>query len=65
MRVFLLSRAALPASSSTSAHRYSITAARYTAAPPLRNKPCHLTGVEYKSTLGERRKRCGTYAMRH
>merc|ERR1711883_38115 len=33
MRLFLLSRAALPASSSTSAARYSRTAARYTGAP--------------------------------
>merc|ERR1712078_953530 len=33
MRLFLLSRAALPASSSTSALRYSRTAARYTGAP--------------------------------
>ena len=32
-RVFLLSRLALPASSSTSAVRYSSTAARYTGAP--------------------------------
>jgi hypothetical protein len=32
-RVFLLSRLALPASSSTSAARYSSTAARYTGAP--------------------------------
>ena len=31
--VFLLSRAALPASSNTSAARYSMTAARYTGAP--------------------------------
>ncbi|PUZ71695.1 hypothetical protein GQ55_2G334300 [Panicum hallii var. hallii] len=33
MRVFLLSLAAFPASSSTSAARYSRTAARYTGAP--------------------------------
>ncbi|KAF6248399.1 hypothetical protein COO60DRAFT_468234 [Scenedesmus sp. NREL 46B-D3] len=38
MRFFLLSRAALPASSSTSAARYSSTAARYTGAPaPMRS----------------------------
>jgi len=38
MRVFLLSRAALPDSSSTSAARYSRTAARYTGAPaPMRS----------------------------
>jgi len=33
IRVFLLSRAALPASSSTSAAKYSSTAERYTGAP--------------------------------
>jgi hypothetical protein len=43
MRVFLLSRDALPASSSSSAVRYSSTAARYTGAPaPTRDAylPC-------------------------
>ncbi|CAM9458403.1 unnamed protein product [Scytosiphon promiscuus] len=53
MRAFLLSRAALPASSSTSAVRYSRTAARYTGAPPptrlenlpfLRKRPIRPTG---------------------
>uniref|UniRef100_A0A5F9CKJ6 Histone H2A n=1 Tax=Oryctolagus cuniculus TaxID=9986 RepID=A0A5F9CKJ6_RABIT len=39
MRVFLLSRAALPASSRISAVRYSSTAARYTGAPaPTRSE---------------------------
>ena len=33
MRDFLLSRLALPANSSTSAHKYSSTAAKYTGAP--------------------------------
>lgn len=35
IRVFLLSRAALPANSRISAARYSSTAARYTGAPDL------------------------------
>jgi hypothetical protein len=39
MRVFLLSRAAFPASSRISAVRYSITAAMYTAAPPAILEP--------------------------
>ena len=34
IRLFLLSRAAFPASSKISAHKYSSTAARYTGAPP-------------------------------
>ena len=40
IRVFLLSRAALPANSRISAARYSRTAARYTGAPNnnMRNK---------------------------
>ena len=41
MRVFLLSRAAFPASSRISAARYSSTAARYTGAPaPIRLAYC-------------------------
>jgi hypothetical protein len=43
MRDFLLSRAAFPASSKTSAARYSRTEARYTGAPPVE---CPLTIVK-------------------
>ena len=41
IRFFLLSRDAFPANSSISAHRYSMTAARYTGAPlPTRLAYC-------------------------